>query len=209
MASAKLYSMAGDEQGTQDLADDLFASEVKPYSVHQAVKAYLNNQRQGTNSTLGRSDVRGGGAKPWRQKGTGRARAGTNRSPLWEGGGVIFGPKPRDYTTRIPKRMRRRALKSAFTMKAQEERVLVVKAEDLEKPRTRTVVDMLEKMEIAGSRVLFLNTGVNRNLELSCRNIPKFSYKRANQANVYDILGADYVLMTPEGLKECEEVFAK
>jgi large subunit ribosomal protein L4 len=209
MASAKLYSMTGDEQGSQELADEIFATEVKPYSMHQAVKAYLNNQRQGTHSTLGRSEVRGGGSKPWRQKGTGRARVGTNRSPLWEGGGIIFGPKPRDYTTRLPKKLRRRAIKSALTLKAQEERILVVEPREFEKPRTRSVVEMLEKMEIAGTRVLFLNTGINQNLQLSCRNIPKFVYKRAAQLNVYDVLGADYVLLTPDGLKECEEVFAK
>ncbi len=209
MASAKLYTMAGDQQGTQELSDAVFASEVKPYSIHQAIKAYLNNQRQGTNSSLTRAEVSGGGARPWRQKGTGRARAGTNRSPLWEGGGIIFGPKPRDYTTRIPKKMRRRALKSALTMKAQEERVFVIRTQDLEKPRTKSVVELLEKMEIAGSRILFLNTGIDRNLELSCRNIPKFNYKRAATASVYDIVGADYVVLTEDGLKECEEVFSK
>jgi large subunit ribosomal protein L4 len=209
MATAKVYSASGEQTGERALPDKLFEAPVKPYRVHQYVKTYLANQRQGTQSTLTRAEVRGGGGKPWRQKGTGRARVGTIRSPLWEGGGVIFAPKPRDYYSRVPKKMKRQALVSAFTMKAKEDRLMVVEEPQLDKPKTGTMVKLFNSLQIAGKRVLLLHEGRSNNLELSCRNIPGVTCKRAALANTYDIVAADYLLITEAGIKECEEVFGK
>jgi large subunit ribosomal protein L4 len=209
MATAKIYSLSGQQTGDQALSDKVFGAVLKPSTIHQTVKRYLNNQRQGTHSSLTRAEVSGGGIKPFKQKGTGRARAGSNTSPIWEGGGQAFGPKPRDYDTKITKKMNRNAINSAFTIKAQENKLMVVDDINLEKPQTKAIVNLLEEMKIHGSKILFLNTGIDRNLELSCRNVPKLKYKRASLANAYDIIGADYLIVTKNGLKECEEVFGK
>ncbi len=209
MATAKKYSADGKAAGEQALSDALFAAEGKPYSLHQNVKVYLANQRQGTHDTLGRAEVSGGGAKPWKQKGTGRARSGSNTSPLWPGGGVTFGPQPRDYTLKLPKKVRRQAIKTALSAKAADGRVMVVDAPSLDKPQTKTVAQMLAGMNVAGARVLFLVSGVDKNLEMSCRNIPGLTYKRAALASAYDLVHSDYLVLTPAGLKECEEVWTK
>lgn len=209
MAKAKVYTLEGKQAGEQDLKDSVFAAEAKPFATHQNVKVYLANQRQGTHSTLTRAEVSGGGIKPFKQKGTGRARAGTNTSPLWPGGGIVFGPKPRDYRMSIPKKMRRNAIKTALSAKAAEDRVIVVDRLTFEKPQTKAVAKMLQEMKVLGSKILFLNSGIDRNLELSVRNISKLTYKRAALTSAYDIIHADYLLMTQAGLKECEEVFGK
>lgn len=209
MATAKVYSQSGEVTGEKQLSEKVFAASVKPFRVHQYVKNYLSNQRQGTHSTLGRSEVRGGGAKPWRQKGTGRARSGTNRSPLWAGGGVVFGPKPRSYYSKLPKKVRRQAINSAFTLKAKEDRLLIVEPPTLEKPQTKAVVQMLTGLKINGKKVLILHDGVDNHLFLSCRNIPGVKYRQAALANAYDLLEADFLLLTPSGLDKCEEVFGK
>ena len=209
MATAKIFSSTGEQTGEQQLSEKLFGAPAKPFRLHQDVKAYLANQRQGTHSTLTRAEVAGGGVKPWRQKGTGRARVGTIRSPIWEGGGVAFGPKPRDYRKRIPKKMKRQALAAAFTLKAKENRLLVIEAPQLEKPRTKAIAEMLAALKLTGKKVLLLHEGKDSHLPLSCRNIPGVTYRRAALANTYELLLADYLLVTPAGLKECEEVFAK
>ena len=209
MATAKVYNLSGQPSGEQNLSDKVFATDIKQWTIHQSVKRYLNNQRQGTHSSLTRAEVSGGGIKPWRQKGTGRARSGSNTSPIWSGGGQAFGPKPRDYDTKIPKKMRRQAILAALSLKAQEDKLMVIDSLTLDKPQTKTMVNLLDGLKIRGSRILMLNTGIDRNLELSCRNIPKFQYKRASLVTAYEIVGADYLLMTPSGLKECEEVFGK
>jgi large subunit ribosomal protein L4 len=209
MPTAKVYSLSGQQTGEQNLSEKLFNAQPKPSSIHQSIKRYLNNQRQGTHSTLTRAEVSGGGAKPWRQKGTGRARSGSSTSPVWSGGGRAFGPKPRDYDTKIPKKMKRQAVLAAFTLKVQDDRLLVVESPNLDKPQTKAIVKMLEELKITGNKILFLNSGIDRNLELSCRNVAKLTYKRASLASIYDIIGADYLILTPSGLKECEEVFGK
>ncbi len=209
MATAKTYSIDGKAKGQQDLSAAVFGVEVKGGSLHQNIKVYLANQRQGTHKVLGRSEVSGGGTKPFKQKGTGRARAGSNTSPLWEGGGVIFGPEPRDYTLKMPRKMRRQAITGALTAKATAERVMVIEQPVLDKPQTKTIAKMLAGMQVSGKKVLFLASGIDRNLELSCRNIAGLTYKRAALASAYEIMRADYLVMTPAGLKECEEVFGK
>jgi large subunit ribosomal protein L4 len=209
MATAKVYTQSGQVTGERQLADKVFAAPVKPFRVQQYVKNYLANQRQGTHATRGRSEIRGGGAKPWRQKGTGRARAGTSRSPLWTGGGIIFGPQPRSYYSRLPKKIKRQAIKAAFTLKAKEERLVVVEPPQFEKPQTRVVVQMLKDLQIQGKKILLLSDGVDDNLRLSCRNIKGMKYSHAALANAYDLIEADYLLLTPAGLDKCEEVFGK
>jgi large subunit ribosomal protein L4 len=209
MATAKVYSSTGQQTGERPLSEKVFGVDPKVFTIHQSVKRYLNNQRQGTHSTLTRAEVSGGGIKPFRQKGTGRARAGSNTSPLWPGGGQAFGPKPRDYDTKMPRKMKRQAILAAFTLKLREDKLMIVDSLGMDKPRTQSVVKMLADLKIGGSKVLFLNTGIDRNLELSCRNVPKLTYKRACLVTAYDIIGADYLLLTPNGLQECEEVFGK
>ncbi len=209
MATAKKYSVDGKAVGDQALSDALFGIEAKPYSLHQNVKTYLANQRQGTHDTLGRSEVSGGGAKPWKQKGTGRARSGSNTSPLWPGGGITFGPQPRDYTMKLQKKVKRQAIKTALSAKAADGKVMIVDQPKFEKPQTKVVARLLDEMKITGSKVLLLVSGVDKNFEMSCRNIQGLTYKRAALASAYDLVHAEYLVMTPAGLKECEEVFTK
>jgi large subunit ribosomal protein L4 len=203
----KLYNQEGSEVGSVTLNHELFGAEPRPHVVHQYVVNYLANQRQGNASTKGRSEVSGGGSKPWRQKGTGRARAGTSRSPLWKGGGTVFGPQPRCYYNRIPKRIKRMAQISAFSDKAQNEGVKVVDKFDLAEIKTKQMREIIDKLGLTEKKCLILDEGVNRNLVLSVRNIQKVKYCRAALANTYDILNADIILFTKAGLDKAEEVF--
>jgi large subunit ribosomal protein L4 len=209
MAKAKKISSTGGSSGEVELNPGIFDFEPKSYQVHQYIKSFLRNQRQGTHSTKTRAQVRGGGAKPWRQKGTGRARAGSNNSPIWVGGGRAFGPKPRDYHSNIPRKLKYQALCSAFTKKALDEKIMIIDDLQLEKPRTKTVVEFLDGLELYGRKVLILNESINKNFEMSCRNIPGVEYKRARLVNAYHLLDCEYLLMTESALKEVEEVFAK
>jgi large subunit ribosomal protein L4 len=203
----KVYSKEGAEIGTVLLNDAIFGVEPNPALVHQYIVNYLANQRQGTASTKARSDVAGGGAKPWRQKGTGRARAGTNRSPIWKGGGITFGPKPRSFFNRFPKKMKRAALLSAFSDKAQNENVRVVDDLTLDEIKTKAVCAILDKLGLEKKKCLIIDEGVNHNLALSVRNIRRVKYVRAPLANPYDLVDAEILLMTRAGLGKVEEVF--
>jgi len=192
-----------------ELSPVLFEFSPKPYQTHQYVKMYLKNQRQGTHATKTRAQVSGGGVQPWRQKGTGRARTGSNTSPIWVGGGIIWGPHPRDYYSSVPKQLKRQAIRTAFTQKASHNRILIMDEFKMDKPRTRTIVEFLTTNNLYGQKVLFLMEGHNRNFELSCRNIPGVDYRHARVINAYDVLNADYVLLTEPALKTVEEVFGK
>jgi len=205
----KIYNQDGGEIGTIMLNEKLFGIEPKPELVHQYVVNFLANRRQGTSSSKGRSDVRGGGAKPWQQKGTGRARAGTIRSPLWKGGGIIFGPKPRTYGGKFPKKMKRLALLSAFSDKAQHENLKIVDKFELAEVKTKNMATILDKLGLQKKKCLILDEGENKNLILSVRNIQKAKYSRAPLANTYDIINADVLVMTKAALKKAEEVFVK
>jgi large subunit ribosomal protein L4 len=209
MAKARVYDSSGGSDGEMELNPKLFDFEAKKYQVYQYVKTYMSNQRQGTHSTKTRAEVTGGGAKPWRQKGTGRARAGSNTSPLWEGGGVAFGPRPRSYYSAIPKKIRRNALRSVFSEKASEEKLVVVDLPELEKPSTRMVHQFIEALALAGKRVLILDENKESHFPLSVRNLPKVEYKRACLVNAFDLIRAEYVLVTKAGMQSIEEVFAK
>ncbi len=205
----KLYNQDGGEIGTIALNEKLFGIEPKEAVVHQYVVNFLANRRQGTSSSKGRSDVRGGGAKPWRQKGTGRARAGTNRSPLWRGGGITFGPKPRTYGSKFPKKMKRLALLSAFSDKAQNENLKIIDKFVLPEVKTKSMATILGKLGLDKKKCLILDEGQVKNLVLSVRNMPKAQYSRAVLANTYDIVHADVLVMTKAALEKAEEVFVK
>jgi len=182
------------------LPTDPFDGRVHEAVLHQAVKVYLANQRQGTASTKTRSFVIGGNQKPWKQKGTGRARQGSIRSPLWPGGGTAFGPLPRDYRMAIPRKMRHLALRSAFSARALEQAVHVVEPLVFEAPKTQRMTALLDRMDLVGKKVLILTDGDNRNVILSARNIPDVEVRRYRDANPYEVLRADTVVIEEPAL---------
>lgn len=206
--NTKVYNQDGKEVGSVELKPEVFGVTPNEALVHQYIVNYLARQRQGTAKTKVRSEVRGGGRKPWRQKGTGRARAGTTRSPLWRGGGTVFGPAPRSYGSRFPKKMKRLALQSILSDVAQADKIKVIDKIDFAEAKTKQVIEMLAKLELTGKKCLLLDEGVNENLVLSCRNLKKVLYGRAALANGYDLLNAQVVLVTKAGLEKIEEVFA-
>lgn len=197
--------MSGSEVGTIDLNDSIFAVEVNTHVMHQAVVQYLANQRQGTQSALTRAEVRGGGRKPWRQKGTGRARQGSIRPPQWTGGGVVFAPKPRDYSFKLNKKVKRLALKSALTTKVNEGKLVVVD-ELTVNPKTKEMVSVLNNLNAAKSLVVVEDD--NNNAVIAARNIPTVKTASVNTINVYDILKYDSLVLTKAVVAKIEEVYA-
>ena len=206
MATVSVYNMEGAAVGEVQLNDAIFAVEINEHLVHQAVIAQLANKRQGTQSAKTRSEVSGGGKKPWRQKGTGRARQGSTRSPQWTGGGVVFAPKPRDYEIRLNKKEKRAALKSVLTSKVQEEKFFVIDELKCEAPKTKTMVNLLNKLG-ADKALVVLNTN-DQNVILSSRNIPEVKTALTNTINVFDILKYDAVVIDKAALETIEEVYA-
>jgi len=206
MPSTTLYSKAGKELGKVDLPEVLFAAEINEAVMHQAVTAQLNGRRTGTHDTKTRGEVRGGGAKPYRQKGTGRARQGSRRAPHYAGGGVVFGPHPRSYEQRLPKRMKRIALHGALTSKFDDGAIRVVDELGLDAPKTRDLVGYFENLK-AGGRILVVAMG-DTNLELSARNLPGVTVIRADSLNIVDVLNADTLLITQVSLTTMAEVYS-
>jgi large subunit ribosomal protein L4 len=188
------------------LPAELFDGTVHEPVLHQAIKTHLANQRQGTAKTKTRSFVSGGNQKPWRQKGTGRARQGSIRSPLWRGGGIVFGPEPRDYRTRLPRKVRQLARRSAFNARAREGALLVVEGMSFEAPKTKQLAGLLEKLGLEGKKVLVLTNGLNRNLYLSGRNLPSASVMSFADASAYDVLWSDAVVVEQAALGGGEPV---
>jgi large subunit ribosomal protein L4 len=207
MATANVVDQQGAVTGSLDLAPEVFEANVNEALMHQALVRQLANGRQGTHDTKNRSEVRGGGRKPYRQKGTGRARQGSIRAPQWEGGGVVFGPTPRSYTQDMPRKQRRLALRSALTAKAQDGALTVLESFELEEPRTRAVVDLLESLN-AGKRVLLVLGSHNAVLERSARNVPYVQVILASNLNVRDLLVAETVLITRDAVEHVTEVLA-
>jgi large subunit ribosomal protein L4 len=196
MIEAAHYSASGAKQkGAFELPEDLFDGTVHEPVLHQAVKTYLNNQRQGTAKTKTRSFVSGGNQKPWKQKGTGRARQGSTRAPHWRGGGIVFGPCPRDDRSDSPKKVRQLARHSALNARAREGSLLVVEDMTFQAPRTRQLTGLLDKMGLDGKKVLVLSHGLNRNLYLSGRNLPSAQVMTFADASAYDVLWADAVVV--------------
>ena len=207
MPTIKVLNMAGAEVGTMELSDVLFGGEVNGTVLHAAVRAYLLNQRQGTQSTLTRSEVSGGGRKPWRQKGTGRARQGSTRSPQWTHGGIALGPKPRSYRTDLNKKTKRLALISALTDKVNNGKLIIVDDIKLDSYKTKVMADMFKALG-AERKPLVVLPEVDSFIVKSCANIPGAKTCLYNTINVYDILNADTFITTVAAVKMLEEVYA-
>jgi large subunit ribosomal protein L4 len=207
MAQTTLYDRTGKSLGNVELADALFAAPINASVLHQVVTAQLAGRRTGTHDTKTRGEVRGGGAKPYRQKGTGRARQGTKSAPHYRGGGAVFGPHPRSYEQRLPRKMRRLALRGALTAKLGDEAIKVIDAFGLDEVRTRELVAVLGALEAKG-RVLVVAPSRDQNLELSARNLPTVEVILADSLNVVDLIKADLILIEQPALARMEEVYA-
>jgi large subunit ribosomal protein L4 len=207
MPTTPLFDKSGAETGTIDLPDALFAAPVNTGLMHQAVVAQLAGRRVGTAATKTRGMVRGGGRKPYRQKGTGRARQGSRSAPHYAGGGVVFGPSPRSYEQRLPKRMKRSALAGALTSRFDDGAIKVVSDLALEEIRTRQLVGHLQALQLSG-RILVVEDGKNEQLELSARNLPGVTVIRSDSLNVVDLLAADAIVITAPSIPTMAEVYA-
>ena len=199
--------MQGKKVSTVELSETVFGIEPNAAVMHMMVVSYLANQRQGTQSALTRSEVSGGGRKPWRQKGTGRARQGSTRAPQWYHGGVVFAPKPRDYRFSVNKKVRRLAMKSAFSSKAQAEEIIVVDSIAFDEIKTKSAVAMLEAVK-SERKALVVLAEVDEKAIKSFRNIPGVKTAQVNELNVYDILNADRLIIAKDALSKIEEVYA-
>ena len=206
MANVSVYNMEGKEVGTIELNDAVFGVEVNEHLVHMAVVAQLANKRQGTQKAKTRSEVSGGGRKPWRQKGTGHARQGSTRAPQWTGGGVVFAPTPRDYSFKLNKKERRAALKSALTSRVEEKKFIVVDEINFDEIKTKKFQDVLNNLSV--SKALVVLEDGNKNAELSARNIADVKTAKTNTINVYDILKYNTVVATKAAVASIEEVYA-
>ena len=205
MVELSLHNVEGKEIGEIYLKDNIFNAKINKYLVHQVVKRYLASKRRGTASTKNRSEVRGGGAKPWRQKGTGRARAGTNRSPIWVGGGIVFGPTPRDYSFSLPKKMRDTALKSVLSDKVKNNEIIILDKLSLKENKTKKMVEILENLK-AFNKPLIIIEKEDKIVELSIRNIEGAMVLPVSKINTYDLLNHRKIILTKEALKRIEEV---
>jgi len=207
MPTVDVFNMQGDRVGELELNPLIFDAEVKEHLLFDVVQMLQANRRRGTASTKGRAEVSGGGRKPWRQKGTGRARHGSIRSPIWRGGGVTFGPKPRSYRYLLPKKMRRAALYSALSSKFKEDKLLVLDGLELPEPKTKEVVRLMDNLKVQG-KVLLVTAEPDANVYKSSRNIPGVTSALARQINVLDILQHDRLILTKDAVAAVEEVFA-
>lgn len=204
MAQIPVRNLDGDEVGTTEVSDDVFAAPINEALVHQSVVQLLANQRAGTHKTKTRGEVSGGGQKPWRQKGTGRARQGSRVSPLWRGGGTVFGPQPRGYTQSMPKKMRRAAMKSGLSSRLREGAIVALDAFTVDEPKTRTVAAALDALELAG-RVLIVDTEFEHNAFLAARNLRNVEMQTAHSLNLLEVLAADTLVFTVPALQAVAE----
>ena len=207
MAQVQVYNQEGRKTSKLELADSVFGIEPNKNAMHLAVVSYLANQRQGTQSTLTRSEVSGGGAKPWRQKGTGRARQGSTRSPQWTHGGIALGPKPRKYKVELNKKVKRLAMKSALSAKVADEEMMVVNKIELDSIKTKAIVEMLAKLKSA-KKALIVTADVDETIYKSARNIEGVKVVTVNTLCVYDILNCDSFIVLKDAAKKIEEVYA-
>lgn len=206
MANVSVYNMEGKEVGTMELNDAVFGVEINDHLVHLAVVRQLANNRQGTQSAKTRSEVSGGGRKPWRQKGTGHARQGSTRSPQWAGGGVVFAPTPRDYSLKMNKKERRAALKSVLTSRVQENKLIVLDELKLDEVKTKAMQNVLNNLNVSKALVVLADNDAN--VVLSTRNIPDVVTALPNTINVYDVLKYNTVILTKASAAAIEEVYA-
>ena len=206
MANVTVYNMEGNEVGTMELNDAVFGVEVNEHLVHLAVVRQLANKRQGTQKAKTRSEVSGGGRKPWRQKGTGHARQGSTRSPQWTGGGVVFAPKPRDYSFKMNKKEKRIALLSALSSKVADNKIVVLDAFNLDEVKTKKFAEVMSNLKV--DKALVVIEGENKNVVLSGRNIPTVKVSATNEINTYDVLKYETLVVTKAAVEKLEEVYA-
>ena len=206
MANVSVYNIEGKEVGSIELNDAVFGVEVNEHLVHMAVVNQLANNRQGTQSAKTRSEVSGGGRKPWRQKGTGHARQGSTRSPQWTGGGVVFAPKPRDYSFKMNKKEKRIALLSALSSKVADNKIVVLDEFKLDEIKTKKFAEVMNNLKV--SKALVVLEGENKNVVLSGRNIPTVKVSATNEINTYDVLKYDTLVVTKAAVEKLQEVYA-
>ncbi len=206
MAKVSVYNMEGKEVDTIDLSDDIFGVEVNEHLVHMAVVHQLANKRQGTQKAKTRSEVSGGGRKPWRQKGTGHARQGSTRAPQWTGGGVVFAPVPRDYSFKMNKKEKRAALKSALTSRVQENKLIVIDELKFDEIKTKNFKAVMDNLNVAKAYVVLNNN--DEKVVMSARNLPNVQTALTNTINVYDVMKGGTVILTKDAVKTIEEVYA-
>ena len=206
MANVSVYNMEGKEVGKMDLNDAIFGVEVNEHLVHLAVVQHLANKRQGTQKARTRSEVSGGGKKPWRQKGTGHARQGSIRAPQWKGGGVVFAPVPRDYSFKLNRKEKRAALKSALTSRVQAEKFFVLDELKLDEIKTKNMVNVLNNLKV--DKAIVIIDGEDKNVVMSAKNIPNVITASAEALNVYDIMKYNTVVVTKAAVAKIEEVYA-
>ena len=206
MASVAVYNIEGKEVDKLELNDSVFGVEINEHLVHMAVVGQLANNRQGTQSAKTRSEVSGGGRKPWRQKGTGHARQGSTRSPQWTGGGVVFAPKPRDYSVKMNKKEKQLAMKSVLTSKVQEEKLVVVDELKMDEIKTKKFAEIMNNLKAA--KALVVTKDVENNVVLSAKNVADAKTMVVNEINVYDILKYDTLVLTKDAVAAIEEVYA-
>ena len=206
MANVSVYNMEGKEVGKMDLNDAVFGVEINEHLVHMAVVQNLANKRQGTQKAKTRSEVSGGGRKPWRQKGTGHARQGSTRAPQWKGGGVVFAPTPRDYSFKLNKKEKRAALKSVLTSRVQDNKLIVLDELKLDTIKTKDFKKVMDNLKVDKAMVVI--GGQDENVILSARNLPTVNTAVAENINVYDILKGDTLVLTKDAVAKIEEVFA-
>ena len=206
MANVAVFNMEGKEVGTLDLSDAVFGVEVNEHLVHMAVVWQLANKRQGTQKAKTRSEVSGGGRKPWRQKGTGHARQGSTRSPQWTGGGVVFAPVPRDYSFKLNKKEKRAALKSALTSRVQENKLIVVDELKFDEIKTKNFKQVMDNLKVSKGLVVINEN--DKNVVMSAKNMPTVNTTLTSTLNVYDIMKAGTVVLTKDAVKAIEEVYA-
>ena len=206
MANAALYNMEGEKIGTVELSDSIFAAKINEHLVHMAVLQQLANKRQGTQKAKTRSEVSGGGRKPWRQKGTGHARQGSIRAPQWKGGGVVFAPVPRDYSFKLNRKEKRAALKSVLTSPAAEEKVIVLDELKLDEIKTKKFVQVMKNLNV--SKALVVLNDMDRNIIASAANVPDIKTAQTNELIVYDVLKYQTLVLTQDALATIQEVYA-
>ena len=206
MAKVSVYNMEGKQTGDIELNDSVFGVEVNEHLIHMAVVQQLANNRQGTQKAKTRSEVSGGGRKPWRQKGTGHARQGSTRSPQWTGGGGVFAPVPRDYSFKLNKKEKRAALKSAFTSRVNDEKLVVLEDLSFDEIKTKNFKNMMDALNL--NKALFVLDGTDENVIKSARNIPDVKTAQINEVNVFDIMKYNTVVLTKDAVKAIEEVYA-
>lgn len=206
----EVYKVDGTKSGEYvELRPDIFEIKPNDHAIYLAVKAYLANQRQGTHKTKTRGEVRGGGRKPWPQKHTGRARAGSIRSPLWVGGGTVFGPVPRDYSLNLPKKVKQLARRSALSYKAKDEQIIVIEDFTFEKPKTKKMIEILRAFNLLNKKVLLLTPSTDLNVYKSGRNIPGLNILEAYKASTYDILNNQMILIQKSAVEVLQNTFTE